>query len=58
MKLLFYIYLSLCVALGVWLGLTEWDGFGGILGGGFIGLIIGLALFACFTIIMAMIQKK
>ncbi|VGO15163.1 hypothetical protein PDESU_03745 [Pontiella desulfatans] len=57
-KRLFYCYLTACIGIGGWLGHLEWDGIVGALGGGFIGLLIGLALFACFAIILALLPHK
>jgi len=58
MKLLFYFYLFACIGIGIWLGLLNWDGIAGVLGGGFIGLIIGLALFACIAIVISFLPIK
>lgn len=57
-KLLFYDYLLACIGIGIWLGFLKWGGIAGALGGGFIGLIIGLAIFACFAILVSLLPYK
>ncbi len=51
-------YLLIAVGLGLWGGLDCWGGLAGALGGGFIGLLVGLALFMSGTIFLALLGPK
>ncbi len=50
--------LAVGIAIGAALGFNAWGGGSGVLGGGFLGLLITMALFYSFTILWVLLGSK
>ena len=54
----FTLYIFLCIVIGAVKGWHTWPIVPGIFGGAFLGLLIGIALFYCFAILLSAFPRK